>query len=107
MSANAFFGFARSTVVTRYWICLMSEKRRPFRTPLRWGNKKKSAGARSGEYEGCSRNVTLRGSASRGSQCADGRCRGAVSTAYSCTTMLEPTGYVAAAVSKLPRRIQR
>ncbi|GBM02473.1 hypothetical protein AVEN_76516-1 [Araneus ventricosus] len=38
----------------------MSEKRGPFRTPLRRGNKKKSAGARSGEYGGCSRTVTLR-----------------------------------------------
>ncbi|GBN73685.1 hypothetical protein AVEN_265673-1 [Araneus ventricosus] len=38
----------------------MLEKRRPSRTPLRRGNKKKPAGARSGEYGGCSRNVTLR-----------------------------------------------
>ncbi|GBN28420.1 hypothetical protein AVEN_191012-1 [Araneus ventricosus] len=37
----------------------MSEKRRPFRTPLRRGNKK-SAGTRSGEYGACSRTVTLR-----------------------------------------------
>ncbi|GBM86645.1 hypothetical protein AVEN_71844-1 [Araneus ventricosus] len=36
----------------------MSERRRPFRTPLRRGNKN-SAGARSGEYGGCSGTVTL------------------------------------------------
>ncbi|GBN79471.1 hypothetical protein AVEN_131701-1 [Araneus ventricosus] len=60
LSANASFGIARSTVVTRCWICAMSEKRRLFRTPLSRGNKKKSAGARSGEYGGCSRTVTLR-----------------------------------------------
>ncbi|GBM18418.1 hypothetical protein AVEN_72754-1 [Araneus ventricosus] len=38
----------------------MSEKLRPSRTPLRRGNKEKSAGARSGEYGRCSRTVTLR-----------------------------------------------
>ncbi|GBM58197.1 hypothetical protein AVEN_196704-1 [Araneus ventricosus] len=39
----------------------MSEQPTPFRAPLRQGNKKKSAGARSGEYGGgCSRTVTLR-----------------------------------------------
>ncbi|GBO36467.1 hypothetical protein AVEN_37208-1 [Araneus ventricosus] len=59
LSANASVGIARSTVVTRCWICAISQKRRPFRIPLRRENKK-SAGAISGEYGGCSRTLTLR-----------------------------------------------
>ncbi|GBM32728.1 hypothetical protein AVEN_69632-1 [Araneus ventricosus] len=59
LSANASFGIALSTGVTRCWFSSMSKKRRPFRTPLRRGNKK-SASARSGEYGGCSRSFTLR-----------------------------------------------
>ncbi|GBM27526.1 hypothetical protein AVEN_141300-1 [Araneus ventricosus] len=58
----------------------MSEKRRPFRTPLRRGNKK-SAGARFVEYGGCSRTITLRVARkflTRTAVC--GRSRGAVST---------------------------
>ena len=49
MSANDFCEISLSTVVTRYLISATSVNRRPFRDNLRWKNKKKYAGAKSGE----------------------------------------------------------
>ncbi|GBN01525.1 hypothetical protein AVEN_191747-1 [Araneus ventricosus] len=93
----------------RCWICAISQKRRPFRSPLRRGKKKKYAGAISGEYGGCSRTITLlvaRKCFTRIAVC-DGRCFGAVSTVHSGTSVAKPAECVAAAVSKLPHRIPR
>jgi hypothetical protein len=42
--------FRNRTAVTRSWIAATSAKRAPFIMLFRRGNRKKSAGARSGEY---------------------------------------------------------
>jgi hypothetical protein len=39
------------------FIASIDSKRRPFSVDLNFGNRKKSAGARSGEYGGCGRTV--------------------------------------------------
>ena len=54
-----FFGIARSSFVTALLIAYTSGKRVPFMTLLSFGNRKKSQGARSGEYGGCSSTAML------------------------------------------------
>ena len=56
---EGFFRIARSSFVTALLIACKSGKRVPFMTPLSFGNRKKSQGARSGEYGSCSSTAML------------------------------------------------
>ena len=56
-SWKAFVGILRSSASEIVLIASIDSKRRPFSVDLSFGNRKKSAGARSGEYGGCRRTV--------------------------------------------------
>ena len=56
-SWKAFVGILRSSASEIVLIASIDSKRRPFSVDLSFGNRKKSAGARSGEYGGCGTTV--------------------------------------------------
>jgi len=56
-SWKGFLGMLRKCAGEFVLIASIDSKRRPFSVDLSFGNRKKSAGARSGEYGGCGRTV--------------------------------------------------
>jgi len=86
----------------------MSAKRAPFMMLFRRGNRKKSAGARSGgtvDDREWVRHAEPR-IAGHGSHSAQARYHASTSTVQSCATLAKHGGCVIATVSKLPRRMR-
>ena len=97
-SANASCGIDRRTAVTRSLMAFTSAKRAPLMAAFKRGNRKKSAGARSGEQGGWSSSATSSepGIGAQGSHCMQGHYRRTASIFQSCTTLVEPAWYAVA-----------
>ena len=76
-SWKAFLGILRKCASKFVLIASIDSKRRPFSVDLSFGNRKKSAGARSGEYGGCGRTVVAR--LAKKSRTRNNECEGALS----------------------------
>ena len=76
-SWKAFLGMLRKCAREFVLIASIDSKRRPFSVDLSFGNRKKSAGARSGEYGGCGRTVVA--CLAKKSRKRNDECEGALS----------------------------
>ena len=76
-SWKAVLGMLRKWASEFILIASVDSKRRPFSVDLGFGNRKKSAGARSGEYRGCGRTVVA--GLAKKSRTRNDECEGALS----------------------------
>ena len=84
-----------------------SAKRAPLMAAFKRGNRKKSAGARSGTKERDQAQLPSSGPgiSAHGSHCVEGHYRVAASIFQSCATLTEPSGYAIAIGSKTPGKM--
>ena len=89
----------------RSFMAFTSAKHATLMAAFMWGNRKKSAGDRSGSKEGDQPQLPS-SEPEIGAHCVQGHYRGAASIFQSCATLAVPAGYAVAIGSKLPGKMR-